>query len=109
MAFTSRVCPQPGCPHIVPCPEHGDPQAAWQGSNRKARLPKGWQRIRRRILRRDPICQLCGINQSTQVDHITPGDDHSDSNLQGVCDHCHRRKSSEEGRKAKEARRANRS
>ncbi|MFD5573700.1 HNH endonuclease [Streptomyces cadmiisoli] len=69
---------------------------AWQGSTRKARLPRNWPQIRRRILRRDKgLCQtrfsegqLCG-RDATDVDHIVPGDDHSDANLQALCDWCH--------------------
>ncbi|MGW0312026.1 HNH endonuclease [Streptomyces flavidovirens] len=71
----------------------------WQGSDRKRRLPPGWDRLRRKILVRDPTCQICGINPSTQVDHIKPkADDHS--HLQGVCYPCHKSKSSSEGGKA---------
>ncbi|MEU3986197.1 HNH endonuclease signature motif containing protein [Streptomyces sp. NPDC026672] len=77
---------------------------AWQGSTRRARLPKDWPHIRRRILRRDDyICQarfsegqLCG-QPATDVDHIVPGDDHSAGNLRALCPWCHARKSASEG------------
>ena len=71
---------------------------AWTSQGRD--LPPNWQAIRRRILHRDPICRVCGERPSTQVDHVVPGDDHRDSNLQGICDPCHATKSSEEGNRA---------
>lgn len=76
---------------------------AWEGSTRRQRLPKDWPKIRRRIIRRDKTCRwllsddtVCGA-QGTDVDHIIPGDDHSDSNLQLLCQWHHRRKSASEG------------
>ncbi|MFC8244158.1 HNH endonuclease [Streptomyces chartreusis] len=77
---------------------------AWQGSARRARLPKNWALIRRRVLRRDNHeCQtrfsdgrLCGA-PANQVDHIEPGDGHSMANLRALCAWCHARKSASEG------------
>jgi 5-methylcytosine-specific restriction endonuclease McrA len=77
---------------------------AWEGSTRRARLPKDWPRIRARIIRRDGgvcvarysdgrRCELPG----TDVDHIVPGDDHRDENLQLLCPWHHRHKSGSEG------------
>lgn len=77
---------------------------AWAGSDRAARLPKGWARIRRRIIRRDG--GQCTASYSdgrrceqpgTEVDHIKPGDDHTDANLRLLCRWCHQHKSSSEG------------
>lgn len=80
---------------------------AWQGSTRRARLPKNWPVIRRRVLRRDRgVCQarfsdgrLCGA-EAADVDHIRPGDDHSMDNLRALCGWCHARKSAQEGGRA---------
>lgn len=74
---------------------------AWQGSDRRRRLPPDWERRRRRILRRDNHrCQLnypgC-TGHANEVDHITAGDDHHDANLQAACSACHSRKSAAEG------------
>lgn len=77
---------------------------AWNGSTRRSRLPKNWPAIRRRIVRRDGgvctarysdgrRCELPG----TDVDHVAPGDDHRDENLQLLCTWHHRQKSSSEG------------
>lgn len=82
--------------------------SAWQGSTRRHRLPPDWPKIRKRILRRDGhVCQtrddryrICG-RPATEVDHKRPGDDHSDGNLEAICEWHHARKSSREGNAAK--------
>lgn len=102
MARGVRVCSQPGCGRFKPCPVPGHTPTPWEGSNRSARLPPGWHtRIRPRILARDPICYIAGCDRpSTEVDHVTPNDDHRDSNLAGICTPHHRQKSSQEGNAA---------
>lgn len=73
----------------------------WKDSDRKARLPSGWDKTRARILARDPICVLCGVRPSRFCDHIkAKTDDHSETALQGVCGPCHDQKSSREGNEA---------
>lgn len=77
----------------------------WQGSDRKTRLPPDWYRIRARVLTRDRRrCQLgytgC-LGKATQVDHIQPGDNHDETNLQAVCTECHTAKSAREGAEAR--------
>jgi 5-methylcytosine-specific restriction endonuclease McrA len=80
---------------------------AWQSSTRRAELPKNWNRLRMRVLRRDGfLCQevfstgeKCG-SVATDVDHIIAGDDHSMGNLRALCAWCHRKKSSSEGGQA---------
>jgi 5-methylcytosine-specific restriction protein A len=70
----------------------------WTDSTRRAELPPDWfTHIRPRILKRDPVCAVCRSRPSAQVDHIRRGHDHRDSNLQGICDSCHKDKSSREG------------
>lgn len=67
----------------------------WANSTRRARLPKDWTKRRARILKRDPLCRIAGptcTSRSTEVDHVIPSDDHSDSNLQGLCAPCHQAK-----------------
>lgn len=75
---------------------------SWETSNRRQRLPREWQTIRRRILRRDEgRCYVCGQSGADGVDHIVPGDDHSDGNLAAIHSRpCHAIKSSREGRAA---------
>ncbi|MGH9281636.1 MAG: HNH endonuclease [Acidimicrobiales bacterium] len=106
----ARPCPEPGCPELTTggrCPRHARP--AWRNSTRDQRLPDDWPDRRLRILNRDGhTCQVrfsvcAGL--ATEVDHIIPGDDHSDANLQAICTPCHRLKSSSEGGRAAYARR----
>lgn len=84
----------------------------WSSSDRAGRLPAGWDRLRRFILRRDRYtCQvrMAGCHTlANQVDHILAGDDHSPENLQAICTHCHGRKSAAEGNAAKAAIRSRR-
>ncbi|OKI19325.1 HNH endonuclease [Streptomyces sp. CB03911] len=77
---------------------------AWTNSDRRSRLPGNWPVTRRRILRRDG--QRCTAlfsdgrrceQPATDVDHIIPGDDHSDANLRALCGWCHKTKSASEG------------
>jgi 5-methylcytosine-specific restriction protein A len=80
----------------------------WTGSDRHDRLPPDWARRRARVLARDG--RQCthtradtGLRCSaiaTDVDHVEPGDDHSDSNLTSLCHHHHLRKSGAEGGRA---------
>jgi 5-methylcytosine-specific restriction endonuclease McrA len=73
-------------------------------------LPRGWARIRERILKRDGYqCQQvfstgrkCG-ERATHVDHIKPaaqGGADGDANLQALCAYCHGIKTGREGGKA---------
>ena len=91
----TKVCNQPGCPQLQPCPTHKP--KPWAGSTRAARLPRNWPTIRARILKRDGYrCYLCGA-LADQVDHKQRGDNHSEHNLAAICGPCHRRKSGQEG------------
>lgn len=99
----AKACSNPHCPELQPCPIHAP--KPWAGSTRRSRLPKGWDKKRRYVLARDPLCQdgrVCkGLALSTEVDHVKPNDDHDYSNLQGICSDCHRAKSSAEGTAAR--------
>lgn len=86
-----KICSAPDCTEVQPCPEHA-PQP-WATSNRRAELPKDWNRRRARILRRDPLCQLAivcgGASLSVVVHHAGDPLDHRDEVLQGACVACH--------------------
>ena len=62
-----------------------------------------WQRLRRMVLNRDPICVADGCTQpATDVDHIKPrsrGGRDALYNLQGLCHRCHSRKTAVEDSK----------
>lgn len=88
--------------------------SGWQNSSRRDELPPGWKQIiRPRILRRDGWkCQWrmtssrkCG-QPANQVDHVIPGNDHSDENLQSLCEWHHGKKSGGEGGRASQQSRA---
>lgn len=82
--------------------DHGVIIMAWSTSDRRHRLPKDWPAIKARTKarandrcqapRHDPRCDGYGHD----ADHIIPGDDHSDHNLQWLNEYCHRAKTSEE-------------
>ena len=62
-----------------------------------------WGKIRKRILRRDPLCVYCKakgrVSASVEVDHIVPlaqGGTDDDENLCGTCHSCHAEKSARE-------------
>lgn len=104
MSRARKICNQPGCPQLQPCPTHR--KIAWATSNRKTRLPhsRAWERTRQAVLNRDPFCQLqiiCTGAISTEVDHIEPGDNHDIDNLQGVCTDCHAHKTQTEAAQAR--------
>lgn len=80
----------------------------WEGSTRRDELPANWYtELRPFVLQRDEYrCRwreggtVCG-HWANQVDHITPGSDHRVENLQALCEHHHRIKSSREGNAAR--------
>jgi 5-methylcytosine-specific restriction enzyme A len=90
----AKLCGQPGCSELVPCPLHT--RKPWEGSTRAQELPPDWQRRRRYVLLRDPVCTVCGEHVSTEVDHIKAGNDHSYENLRGICAPCHKDKTQRE-------------
>ena len=86
------------------------------GWNKTSRHERGygsaWIKTRARILQRDGyLCQPCLTagrpTPATEVDHITPkakGGTDEDSNLQSICDDCHKAKTAaDEGRTARRA------
>lgn len=76
----------------------GDPRPAWAGSNRKSTLPADWDRLRVVVLKRcNFVCEWTedGVrctSSATDVDHIDGALNHSLSNLQGLCNPHHLRK-----------------
>lgn len=80
----------------------------WSSSTRRQRLPKDWPRRRQAVLTRDQHqCQIrrpgC-TTAATEVDHIVPSDDHALANLQAACSDCHKLKTRDESRAARNAR-----
>ena len=97
-------CPVSRCPETFPrggqCPRHPratrrawarDPAMASPGQRYHTGSGWAWDRLRARVLQRDPRCRLCGA-PSCEVDHITPasrGGTSELTNLRGVCAACH--------------------
>lgn len=75
----------------------------WQNSDRRARLPKNWHRLREQVrARAGGQCEQITNGQrcnaiGNECDHVQRGDNHSLSNLQWLCRPHHAAKSSAEG------------
>lgn len=100
-----RVCSVAGCPTIHDgttsrCPTHEQAakQAHW--TRTKGYNTKGHRiTFRLAVLRRDPICVLCGVRESTDADHhprerqtlidlgLNPNDP---AHGRGLCSQCHK-------------------
>lgn len=77
------VCPEIGCPHLRPCPDHGGRER--NGSTRT------WRTTRAAVLKRDHHrCFYCG-RPATTVDHLLPvvrGGSDQEHNLVAACTDC---------------------
>lgn len=111
-----RPCRHAGCGKLVRggslCAAHlGDQKEgkfadARRGSRHERGYGSAWDKLRQRILRRDSgLCQPCLksglVTAANQVDHITPkaeGGADDESNLQAICDACHKAKTAAEAR-----------
>ena len=55
-----------------------------------------WAKTRKWYIGQHPMCEMCGQEKATEVDHIVEiadgGDRHSAGNLQALCHRCHMRK-----------------
>lgn len=73
----------------------------------RGRGNRRYRRLRLRVLREQPLCAVCGVRASIEVDHIVPlyrgGSLMSRSNLQGVCLGCHALKSGGDRRRVRGA------
>lgn len=83
----------------------------WKNSPRASQLPPRWRQLRERVLLRDGHRCTWTLDdgtrctaQATEVDHITPGNNHTLPNLRALCRDHHAMKSSREGHEAKAAR-----
>lgn len=85
------------------------PQSGWAATNEgKSASARGygyqWRKLRERVMQRDAgLCVPCrtqgALTAAYAVDHITPkdqgGSDH-ESNLQAICNDCHKAKTAAE-------------
>jgi len=86
---------------------------AWATSTRAQRLPPNWPTIRDQV--RDRAAGRCQAHPhhapgcdgwGAEADHITPGDDHSLTNLQWLSTPCHQAKTAQEAAARNRARAA---
>src|SRR5437870_3991609 len=90
-------CSAPGCPHLRPCPVHGQSAAAQaynreRGSATKLGYGVYWRRVRAQQLRLHPMCEECWSEGrsvlAVEVHHIIPKDQGGKdefSNLMSIC------------------------
>lgn len=108
-----RPCNKPGCSVLTTgtyCPAHAKAaQPAWRtttGSSTSRGYGSKWRKLRKEILARDPVCTLCNRRPSEHVDHITSkaaGGNDSPTNLRGLCEKCHKKKTAQDGAARKRA------
>ena len=80
-----------------------------RGSSTARGYDRNWQKLRKVILARDPLCVFClpdRFTPSHQVDHIIPIAQRPDlrldpTNLRGLCDTCHSRHTASQQGKAR--------
>lgn len=117
---SKKPCSQPGCPELIEagntyCEEHRKQESRrrnkrYDDKQRDEKLRKfyssaRWQKVRRKKIKQDPLCEHCaeeGITKPAElVDHIVPIK--VDwllrlrlDNLQSLCHSCHAKKSEED-------------
>lgn len=102
------VCATPGCPNLTTtrghCPDH-QPEHGWHHTETAHQRGYGrrWRAVRSRVLRREPLCRICGA-LATEVDHIVPkhlGGTDDLSNCQPLCSKDHEHKTRAEAASAR--------
>lgn len=99
-----KPCVTQGCPNLVTVGARCGPcikkyRAGFSVDNKRFYDSGLWQRTRRAVLVKSPLCCVCGVI-ATEVDHIKPiaqgGSKLDLNNLQGLCKRCHSRKTATE-------------
>jgi 5-methylcytosine-specific restriction protein A len=80
---------------------------SWNTSDRRARLPRNWAKLREQVKRRagglcqakqhEPDCSGAG----NECDHVINNDDHSLTNLQWLSGPCHRARTLQQATEAR--------
>ena len=97
-------CESPGCGAVALgaryCSAHKMTDNDRGRASSRERYGKNWQKLRKLVIERDPVCTAPGCLEPTdEVDHIvrtSKGGDDSLDNLQGLCRRCHRTKTTAE-------------
>ena len=102
-----KPCRQSGCPVLIDqsgyCEKHK--KKAWirkEGKTTERGYGAAWRKIRKLVIRRDSgLCQPClknnRVTEFNAIDHIIPkakGGTDELSNLQCICNECHKQKTS---------------
>ena len=100
-------CNWPGCAALTNerfCATHRATSERRREQTRPSARARGyggdWATIRALVLAEEPICRICGVAPSREVDHIVPlrqGGTHARANLRGLCIRCHRKRHAHSG------------
>lgn len=98
MATTNAAgtCTSPGCNATAwggKCRKHRHEKRNRSGGDPRPYRNANYQKLRKVVLKEEPICRICKKFKSVIVDHIN-GDntDNRRENLQGACNPCNTRK-----------------
>lgn len=107
MPRAPKVCSDPYCPNLQPCPEHTPkPWASSRRNKRPGRSGSREQKLNRAVmLHHDAICHVCGEGGADEVDHVIPlsqgGGDGMDNRRPIHSTPCHKEKTQREAREAR--------
>jgi 5-methylcytosine-specific restriction endonuclease McrA len=101
-----RLCSKGPCNNVQPCPIHPKPRWAQTRTATERGYGAEHARLRKIVLREEPICYICRVLPSVTADHVIPlsqGGQTVRANMRGACDPCQRRKAAHEGVAARQA------
>lgn len=88
-----RPCAAPHCSAIVfntsHCPTHETTRRRKDPEQVKFYNSTRWKKLRAIVRAQEPICRICKVNPSTNVDHIDGDWQHNErENLRALCSTC---------------------
>lgn len=120
---SKTMCRRPNCGKAIAkpgyCEQHSSYRSGWVHRSRASNTERGygwaWRLLREQILERDRgLCQPClrngKIQPASEVDHIVAkicGGCDDDTNLQAICQACHKRKTAHDRQRGGGGRRSN--
>ena len=103
-----KPCKFNGCHNPVTltryCEQHKEHEGkSWLHPYKESAESRGygwkWKLLARKIKKSQPVCAVCKIRPTQEVDHIRPksiGGTDDPANLQGLCSGCHKEKTAKE-------------
>lgn len=100
----AKACTVPGCPELATargrCATHSADRE--RGTTKARGYGHSWTRFRALILKRHPLCQVCGEAPASEVHHkikikVRPDLRLSADNALALCPPCHRRNFTNKG------------